>query len=104
MKRLSLYQTKPELDQNYTRITPGYLFCYLYFLCNGCTMWGELHNKQEVKMTKQQEIQELEQRLGREIAIEYFKNEKRVVSEEQAELEDYTNFSFEENTKESIIL
>jgi hypothetical protein len=40
-------------------------------------------------MTKQQEIRELEQRLGREIALEYFKNEKRVVSEEQAELEDY---------------
>lgn len=40
-------------------------------------------------MTKTEEIRELEQRLGREIALEYFKNEKRVVSEEQAELEDY---------------
>ena len=55
-------------------------------------------------MTKQDQIRELEQRLGREIALEYFKNEKRVVSEEQAELEDYQNFSFEENNKLSVIL
>lgn len=46
-------------------------------------------------MTKQDEIRELEQRLGREIAIEYFKNEKRVVSEEQAELEDYKDLEVE---------
>lgn len=39
-------------------------------------------------MTKQDELRELEQRLGREIAIEFFKNQKRVVSEEQAEIED----------------
>ena len=39
-------------------------------------------------MTKAQELRELEQRLGREIALEYFKNEKRVVSQEQAEIED----------------
>ncbi len=39
-------------------------------------------------MTKQDELRELEQRLGREIAIEFFKNEKRVVSAEQAEIED----------------
>ena len=55
-------------------------------------------------MTKQQEIRELEQRLGREIALEYFKNEKRVVSEEEAEREDYQDFSFEENNKLSVIL
>ena len=39
-------------------------------------------------MTKQREIEELGQRLGREIAIEYLKNLKRVVSEEEAEVED----------------
>ncbi len=39
-------------------------------------------------MTKQDQIRELEQRLGREIALEYFKNEKRVVSELDAEIED----------------
>lgn len=56
-------------------------------------------------MTKAQEIRELEQRLGREIAIEYFKNEKRVVSEEQAELEDYADPKFSEDiTNQSIIL
>lgn len=46
-----------------------------------------IHLKGEY-MTKAQEIAELEQRLGREIALEYFKNEKRVVSEEEAEIED----------------
>lgn len=46
-------------------------------------------------MTKAQQILELEQRLGREIALEYFKNEKRVVSEEQAELEDYKDLQVE---------
>ena len=39
-------------------------------------------------MTKQREIEELGQRLGREIAIEYLKSLKRVVSEEEAEVED----------------
>ena len=39
-------------------------------------------------MNKQLELRELEQRLGREIAIEYLKNLKRVVSEEDAEIED----------------
>lgn len=39
-------------------------------------------------MTKQEELRELEQRLGREIAIEYLKNKKRVVSELDAEIED----------------
>ena len=39
-------------------------------------------------MTKAQELRELEQRLGREIALEYLKNEVRVVSEEEAEIED----------------
>ena len=39
-------------------------------------------------MTKQREIEKLGQRLGREIAIEYLKNLKRVVSEEEAEVED----------------
>ncbi len=47
-----------------------------------------IHLKGEY-MTKAQQILELEQRLGREIALEYFKNEKRVVSEEEAEIEDY---------------
>lgn len=62
------------------------------------------YTNKEGQMTKQDTIRELEQRLGREIAIEYFKNENRVVSEEEAELEDYTGFSFEVNTEESIIL
>lgn len=39
-------------------------------------------------MTKAQEIEELSQRVGREVAIEYYRNLKRVVSEEQAEIED----------------
>ena len=39
-------------------------------------------------MNKQQQIEELEQRLGREIALEYFKNESRKeITEEQYELE-----------------
>ena len=46
-------------------------------------------------MTKQDQIRELEQRLGREIALEYFKNEKRVVSELDAEIEDYQNLKLE---------
>jgi len=46
-------------------------------------------------MTKQDTIRELEQRLGREIALEYFKNEKRVVSELDAEIEDYQNMKLE---------
>lgn len=55
-------------------------------------------------MTKAQEIRELEQRLGREIALEYFKNEKRVVSEEEAELEDYADPKFSGEITGSIIL
>ena len=46
-------------------------------------------------MTKQQELRELEQKLGREIALEYFKNEVRVVSQEQAEIEDYKDLEVE---------
>lgn len=42
--------------------------------------------KGQTNMTKQQEIQELEQRLGREIALEYLKNEKRALSPEEAEI------------------
>lgn len=59
-------------------------------LVNMVYTWGTLLNKSNQRrfMTKQDTIRELEQRLGREIAIEYFKNEKRVVSEEQAEIED----------------
>lgn len=38
--------------------------------------------------TKQDEIRELEQRLGREIALEYFKNEqKKEITQEQYEAE-----------------
>lgn len=55
-------------------------------------------------MTKQDTIRELEQRLGREIALEYFKNEKRVVSEEEAELEDYADARFSNDDNGSIIL
>jgi len=56
-------------------------------------------------MTKQDEIRELEQRLGREIALEYFKNETRVVSEEEAELEDYADAKLSGNiTNNSYIL
>lgn len=55
-------------------------------------------------MTKAQEIRELEQRLGREVALEYFKNLKRVVSEEEAELEDYADARFSNDTEGSIIL
>ena len=62
-----------------------------------------IHLKGEY-MTKAQEIAELEQRLGREIALEYFKNEKRVVSEEQAELEDYADPRFASDITGSTIL
>ena len=56
-------------------------------------------------MTKQDEIRKLAQRIGREVAIEYLKNLKRVVSEEEAEVEDYADPKFaREFTRDSIIL
>ena len=60
-------------------------------------------------MTKQDEIRELEGRLGREVAIEYYKNLKRVVSErdfEEYEPEMYMNVEEMggENTRLSVIL
>ena len=56
-------------------------------------------------MTKAREIDELGKRIGREVAIEYLKNLQRVVSEEQAEIEDYAEPRFAgEFIRDSIIL
>lgn len=60
-------------------------------------------------MTKRDQLRELEGRLGREVAIEYLKNLKRVVSErdfEEYEPEMYMDVESRdgENTRLSVIL